>query len=86
MLGDGPTFAINESFGSTGKMFSINFSKANQKNCLSLQCNAENSYFLKIENKSLILMPTLKMLTFQLNFVPRAYLIDLMILNLEKYL
>ena len=53
VLGDGPTFAINESFGSTGKMFSINFSKANQKNCLSLQCNAENSYFLKIENKYL---------------------------------
>ena len=47
VLGDGPTFAINESFGSTGKRFSINFSKANEKICLSLHCNAENSYFCK---------------------------------------
>ena len=32
------------------------------------------------------LMPTIKMLTFQLNFVSKSYLIDLILLNLEKYL
>ena len=44
MLGEGPTYGINESFGSPETRFSINFSKANTKFCLSLHCNADNSY------------------------------------------
>ena len=44
VLDEGPTFSINKSFGSVQKTFSINFSKANTKVCLSLDCNADNSY------------------------------------------
>ena len=44
MLGEGPTYGINGSFGSPEKKFSINFSKANSKFCLCLHYNAGNSY------------------------------------------
>ena len=44
ILGEGPTFGINESFGWPEKKFGINFNKANIKFCLSLQYNADNSY------------------------------------------
>ena len=44
MLSESPTFAINESFGSPEKMFSINFSKANKTFCLSLYYAADSSY------------------------------------------
>ena len=44
MLGEGPTFGINGSFGSPEKKFSINFSKANTTFCLNLHYNADNSY------------------------------------------
>ena len=36
VLGESPTYGINESFGSPEKKFSINFSKGNTKFCLSL--------------------------------------------------
>ena len=42
VLGEGPTFRINGSFGSPEKNVSINFSKANTKLCLSLHYNADN--------------------------------------------
>ena len=42
-LGEAPTFGINGSFGSLKKTFSISFSKANAKFCLSLHYNADNS-------------------------------------------
>ena len=45
VLGEGPTFVINGSFGSSEKKFSINFSKANTKFCLSLHYNGHNSSF-----------------------------------------
>ena len=45
MLGEGSTFGINESFASADKNFSIDFCKANTKVCLSLNFNADNSYF-----------------------------------------
>ena len=41
---------------------------------------------LLMEKKYLSLKPTIKMLTFQLNFVSEVYLMDLRLLNLEKYL
>ena len=44
ILGEGPAFGINESFSSPEKKFSINFSKAKTKFCLSLNHNANNSY------------------------------------------
>ena len=41
ILGEGPTYDTN---GSVEKRFSINFTKANTKSCLSLHYNADNSY------------------------------------------
>ena len=44
MLGEGDTFGINRNFGAPERKFSINFSKAITKFCLSLNCNGDNSY------------------------------------------
>ena len=41
---------------------------------------------LLMENKSLNLKLTIKMLAFQLNFVSEVFLKDLVLLSLEKYL
>ena len=43
-LGEGDTISINGNFGAPGKKFSINFSKANPKFCLSSHYNGDNSY------------------------------------------
>ena len=67
------------------KKFSIDSSKANTKFCWSLHYNADNSYLL-IEKKFLNLKLTMKILTFQLNFASEVYLLDLILLSLEKYL
>ena len=40
MLGEGPTHDINGNFGSPEKSFSVNFSKAQTKFCLSLHYNS----------------------------------------------
>ena len=53
VLGEGDTFGINGSFGAPEKKFSINFSKANTKFCLSLHYNADNSY-LFVNGKEII--------------------------------
>ena len=45
MLGEGPTYGIN------GKKFSINFTKAKRKFCLSLHYNDDNSYLLVDEKE-----------------------------------
>ena len=47
VLGKGLTHGINESFGSAEKYFSINFSKANTKLCLSFHYIGDNSLNLK---------------------------------------
>ena len=44
ILGEGPTYGINGSFGSPEKTFSINFTKANTKFCLIWHSNADNSF------------------------------------------
>ena len=44
VLGEGPAYGINGSFGSTEEKFGIDFSRANTKFCLSLLYNADNSY------------------------------------------
>ena len=49
VLVEGPTDDIYGSIGGVGKMFSINFSKAKIKFCLSLHCNGDNS-LLKEKN------------------------------------
>ena len=52
VLGEGPTFRINGSFGSPEKNVSINFSKANTKLCLGLHYNADNSYLFANRNNT----------------------------------
>ena len=63
MLAEGDTFGCNRSFDAPAKRFSINFSKANTKLCLSLYYNADNSYLFangkeifkfKGENKNVV--------------------------------
>ena len=44
VLGEGPTYSINESFRSQKKKFSPNFSKAKTKCCLSLHYKHDNNY------------------------------------------
>ena len=44
VLGEGPTSGINSSFSSPKRKFSINFTDANTKFCLSLHGNHVNSY------------------------------------------
>ena len=46
----------------------------------------KNVICLLMENKSLNLKLTIKMLTFQLNFLSEIYLMDLVLLSLEHYL
>ena len=64
VLGEGPSFGINGRFGSPEKKFSINFSKANTKFCLSLHYNADNSYLFVNEKEIFKFKLTIKMLTF----------------------
>ena len=53
MLGEGPTFDIDGSFGAAEIKFSINFSKGKTKLCLSLHYSADNSYlFVNGKEKS----------------------------------
>ena len=85
-LGEDPNFWIGGSFSSLEKKFSINFSKANTKFCLNLHYNSDNSYLLVNRKEILSFKPTVKMLTFKFNFALEAYLMDLVVLNLDKYL
>ena len=73
MLGEGPNFGINGRFDSLEKKFSIDFTKTNKKFSLSLHYNADNSYLFVDEKKSSSLKLTMKMLTFQLNFVLEVF-------------
>ena len=68
MLGEGDTFGITGSFVAPEKWFSINFSKAKDKFCLSLHYNADNSYLLVNGKEILKFKLTIKMFTFQHNF------------------
>ena len=53
LLGLGPTFGINGSFGSPKKKFSINFTKASTKVWLNLYYDADNGY-LFVNGKEII--------------------------------
>ena len=44
VLGDGPTYGINGSFGLSEKKFKIIFFKVNTKFCLSFHYHSDNSY------------------------------------------
>ena len=53
ILGLGPTFGINGSFGSPEKKCTISFTIVNTKSWLSLHYNADNSY-LFVNGKEII--------------------------------
>ena len=80
ILGEGPTYGINGSFGSQEKKVSINFSTANTKLCLRLHYNVDNSY-LFVNEKEIF-----KFKADNFCFVSEVYLMDLVLLSLEKYL
>ena len=48
VLGEGLTDDINGSIGAVQKKFSINFSEAKTKFCLSFHYNSDNSYFFNL--------------------------------------
>ena len=85
VLGEGPTLGIKGSFYSSWKTCSKVFRKANTNFSSCLHYNTDNSYFF-MEKKSLNLKLTIKIFTFQLIFISKVYLIDLMLLSLVKYL
>ena len=78
VLGEGHSFGINGSFDSAEKKFSFNFRKANTKFSLSSHYNADNNC-LFVNGRELT------MITFQLSFVSEVFLMDLVLLSLEKY-
>ena len=50
VLGEGDTSGTNGSFGAPEKEFSINFTRAKRKFCLSLHYNGDNSYLFVKKN------------------------------------
>ena len=82
MLGEGPTYIINGSFGSPEKKFSINFSKANTKFCLSLHYNADNGYLFVNGKEIFKFKAENRNVNFQHSFVSEVYLMDLVLLSL----
>ena len=46
IVGEGPTYGMNGSFGSPVEKFNINFTKANTTFCFNLHYNDDNNYLL----------------------------------------
>ena len=82
MLNERDTFGINRSFGASEKKFSISFTKQTQ-NFVSV-CIIMLIIVISFLNRREILKfkPEKKMLTFQLDIVSEAYLMDLVLLSL----
>ena len=86
VLGESQTFGINGSFGSPEKRLVLILVKQTQNFIWVCIIMLIIIICLLMEKKSLSLKPKIKMLTFQINFVSEAYLMNLVLLNLEKYL
>ena len=86
MQGEDPIDGIHGNFGSPEKKFSISFSKASLKFCMSLHYDSDNSYLSVNGKENFKFKADSKMVTFQLIFVPEAYLMDLLLLSPEKHL
>ena len=85
--GENPTFGINGSFGKKKKkrlaLILVNQTQSFARVCIIMLVVV---IFLLVEKKSWNLKLAMKMLTFQLNFASKIYLMDFMLLILEKYL
>ena len=84
VLGEGPNFGINGSFGSAEKKFSINFCKTNTKFYLSVYYNAENSYFI-VNGKQIFKFKDDNKYLSNSILSQDTYLMHLALLSLEKY-
>ena len=80
------TYGINGSFGSLEKKFSLILVKQTQNFAWACIMMLMIVICLLMEKKYLSLKSTIKMLTFLHNFVLEVYLMDLVLLGLEKYL
>ena len=86
ILGEGPTFVINESFSTSEKKFGINVIKAKKKFCLSFHYDADNSY-LFINGKGICnLKLVIKIIVFHIDFVLEPYPTNLQFLIYVKSL
>ena len=74
---------LMEALGHQKKKFSINFTKANTKFCLSLNHDADNSYLFVNGKKSL--KQAMRLLFFQLILVSEVFQLNLLLPNLEKF-
>ena len=68
------------------KKFSINFTKANAKFCLNLDYNTDNSHLFVNGKDVFKFNADNKNFNFPTQFCVEVYLMDLALLNLEKYL
>ena len=86
VLGEGPTFEINGSLVHQKKSLVLILVKKTQNLVWVCIIMLIIVIFMLMENKSLSLKPTVKMLAFQLGFASQADLMDLVQLSLKKYL
>ena len=86
MLAEGDTFGINGSFGVPEKNLVLILVKQTQNFASVYIIMLIIVICLFLEKKYLNLKPKIKKLTFQLNFISEAYLVDLVLLSVKKYL
>ena len=86
ILGEVIICGINGRFGLPEKRFSINFTKASTKFWLSLHYNADSKYLFVNGKEIFKFNAYIKNVNFPTQFCLGRYLMDLVLLYLEKYL
>ena len=81
-----PTYGFNGSFGWPEKKIRTSFSKVNTKFCLSLHYNGDINYLFVNGKEIFKFKANNGNGNFPTQFFQEAYLMDLVLLNLEKYL
>ena len=84
MLGEEDTFGINGSLGAPEKKLVLILVKQTQNFAWFYIIMVIIVICLLMERNSLSLKPTIKILTFQLSFVLEVFIMDLVLLSLEK--
>ena len=85
MLGEGPTYGINGGVWPPEKGLVLILPKQTQNLVWVYIMMPLIVICLLMKKKSLNLKPAIELLAFHLNFVSEVFLMDLVILNLEKY-
>ena len=86
LLGEGDAFGFNGTFSAPEKKLVSILVKQTQNFAWVYIVMLIIVICLLMEDKSSSLMQTIKMLTFQFNFVSKVFLMDLGLLSWEKYL